>query len=102
MSKISPVSIASSLPVQVTDTNLTFSPAPSAPPEFADLVCRVRATAEVVEAWICELDAVLDEFPDEAWGAAATASAVLENANIDIQSAIEDVAAAIKRSLPVG
>jgi hypothetical protein len=95
MSKISHVSIASSLPVQVIDTNLTFQPASSTLPVFTDLLRRVRATAEVVEAWICELDAVLGEFPDEVWGAAATASAVLEIANCDIQAAVEDLHTAI-------
>jgi hypothetical protein len=100
MTKISPINIASSLPVQVIGAHLT----PSAP-SSTDLLRRVRVAAEAVESGICQLDSWLSEFrnaSDETWNAAANAMAVLENANLDIQSAVEDVGLATKHSLPVG
>jgi hypothetical protein len=98
MMKISPVSIVSSLPVQAIGVNLTPYPVLSAS-SLTDLLRRVRVAAEAVESGICQLDSWLGEFrnaPDETWDAAANAMAVLENANLDIQSAVEDVGLATK------
>jgi hypothetical protein len=89
MLTISPLSIASNLPAQVTGTT---------PPAFAKLLRRVQAVAERIENDIYELDARLDEFrntPDEIWDAVANVSAVLEFATCDIQGAMEDLHAAV-------
>ena len=61
-------------------------------PQIAEFVCGVKAAAECVEAAICNLDAVLASaaVSNRLWAVVANMSTILELANMDVQSAVED------------
>jgi hypothetical protein len=61
-------------------------------PQIAEFMRGVKVAAEYVDAAICNLGAVLisGDVPNGLWGVAENVETILELANIDVQSAVED------------